>query len=356
LGVPITPLSEVPDGTENSDNQTTDSDNDGQWTQVRRRERRKKPTLAAPTGAENKLSPGHTKIVQEAEQRLTTPQRETIKKRSRAVGIPHSFRFGRPRDNDDVSRGEGPSKGKGKGPDPGNWGNIDLSDEDIDLDTQRAALETWKTVREWAHSQGDVPRIEELPDSDTGAKHGRATSRAPVSTEPPIAPKAVECVGSCQGGTENSSEETEASEVLASKKHKKRTHKRKDRTKKVKEPKGAREQPAGTRNADPIRTLVDKTVAQPGTRRERWATPRAMEPVEQINPKSYIGLALTRLNKGKRTNKDKGSPSNLSGSSSTSLSSMTGSDNLSDSSTSNSDESGDSSDSSSSSSSSCVQR
>jgi len=102
-GVPITPLSEVPDGTENSDNRTTDSDNDGQWTQVRRRERRKKPTLAALTGAENKLSPGHTKIVQEAEQRLTTPQRETIEKRSRAVGIPHSFRFGQPRDNDDVS-------------------------------------------------------------------------------------------------------------------------------------------------------------------------------------------------------------------------------------------------------------
>jgi len=299
----------------------SDSDNDGQWTQVRQREHRKKPTLAAPTGAENKLSPGHTKIVQEAEQRLTTPQRETIEKRSHAVGIPHSFRFGRPCDDDDVSRGEGPSKGKGKGPDPGNWGNIDLSDEDIDLDAQRAALETWKTVREWAHSQGDVPRIEELPDSDTGVKHGRATSRAPVSTEPPIAPKAVERIGSCQGDTENSSEETEASEVLASKKHKKKTHKRKDRTKKVKGPKGAQEQPAGIGNADPVRALVDKTVAQPGTRRERQATPRAMEPVEQINPKSYIGLALTRLNKSKRTDKGKGSPDDSSSSSTSSSSS-----------------------------------
>jgi len=350
-GVPITPLSEVPDGTENSDNRTTDSDNDGQWTQVRRRERRKKPTLAAPTGAENKLSPGHTKIVQEAEQRLTTPQRETIEKCSRAVGIPHSFRFGRPRDDDDVSRGKGPSKGKGKGPDPGNWGNIDLSDEDIDLDAQCVALETWKTVREWAHSQGDVPRIEELPDSDTGAKHGRATSHAPVSTEPPIAPKAVERVGSCQGDVESSSGETEASRILTSKKHKKKTtHRKKDRTRKVKMTEKAHELPA--RSTDPVRVLVDKTVAQPGTRRERRATPRAMEPVEQINPKSYIGLALTRLNKGKRTDKDKGSPSDSSGSSSTSLSSTTGSDN----STSDTDESGDSSDSSSSSSSSRARR
>jgi len=350
-GVPISPLSEVPDGTENSDDRTTDSDDNGQWTQVRRRECRKKPNLAAPTGAESKLSPGQIKIVQEAEQRLTTPQRETIKKRARAVGVPHSFRFGRPRNDDDVSRGEGPSQGKGKGPDPGNWGDIDFSDEDIDLDAQRAALESWKTVQKWARSQSDVPWIEELPDSDTGTKHGCATSRVPVPTGPPIAPKTVERVGSCQGDVESSSGETEVSRILTSKKHKKKTtHRKKDRTWKVKMTEKARELPA--RSTDPVRALVDKTVAQPGTRRERRATPRAMEPVEQINPKSYIGLALTRLNKGKRTDKDKGSPSDSSGSSSTSLSSLTGSDNSSDSLTSNSDESGDSSDSSSSSSSS----
>ena len=37
-GVPITPLSEVPDGTETSSDQMTDIDNNGQWTQVKRRE------------------------------------------------------------------------------------------------------------------------------------------------------------------------------------------------------------------------------------------------------------------------------------------------------------------------------
>ena len=38
-----------------------------------------------------------------------------------------------------MSRGEGPSKGKGKGPDPGNWGDVDFSDEELDLDAQHAA-------------------------------------------------------------------------------------------------------------------------------------------------------------------------------------------------------------------------
>ena len=97
-GVPITPMSEIPDGTETSSGRTTDCEDNGQWTEVRRGKRQNKPkeslTLAAPTRAENKLSPGQAKVVQEAEQRLTTPQRETIEKCARAVGVPHSFKFG----------------------------------------------------------------------------------------------------------------------------------------------------------------------------------------------------------------------------------------------------------------------
>ena len=90
-----------------------------------------------------------------------------------------------------MSQGEGPSKGKGKGPDPGNWGGIDFANEDIDLDAQRMALETWKTVPEWAHSQSNVPRIEELPNNDTGKAYGHVTSHASVPAGPPVVPEAV---------------------------------------------------------------------------------------------------------------------------------------------------------------------
>ena len=72
LGVPITPLREIPDGSETSSGQTTDCEDNGQWTEVRQGKRQNKPkeslTLAAPTRAENKLSPGQAKVVQEAEQ------------------------------------------------------------------------------------------------------------------------------------------------------------------------------------------------------------------------------------------------------------------------------------------------
>ena len=88
--------------------------------------------------------------------------------------------------------------------------------------------------------------------------------------------------------------------------------------------------------ADPIRALVDETVAQLTKRQERRTTPRAMEPVEQDNPKSYIGLALKRLGKGK------GPASSLESSSSTSSASGDSSSDL-DSSTSSGSDSDDSS-------------
>ncbi|KAG2118348.1 hypothetical protein BD769DRAFT_1390686 [Suillus cothurnatus] len=43
-----------------------------------------------------------------------------------------------------MSREEGPSKNKGKAPDPRNWGDAGVEDDEIDLDTQRAALESFR--------------------------------------------------------------------------------------------------------------------------------------------------------------------------------------------------------------------
>jgi len=53
---------------------------------------------------------------------------------------------------------------------------------------------------------------------------------------------------------------------------------------------------------DPVRMMVDKAIAQDKSHRERHKTPRVMEPVEQIDPRSYIGLAFKRLgSKDKQT-------------------------------------------------------
>jgi len=55
--------------------------------------------------------------------------------------------------------------------------------------------------------------------------------------------------------------------------------------------------------------MVDKALAQDKTLHKRYRTPRAMEPVEQVDPKSYIGLAFERLGKDKRKNGSSDDPS-----------------------------------------------
>ena len=50
-------------------------------------------------------------------------------------------------------KGEGPSTlEKGKGVDPHNWGALSDVGEDLDLDEQRATLESWNLACDIAHS------------------------------------------------------------------------------------------------------------------------------------------------------------------------------------------------------------
>ncbi|KAG2098446.1 uncharacterized protein F5147DRAFT_815981 [Suillus discolor] len=48
---------------------------------------------------------------------------------------------------------EGTSRDKGKAPDPRNWGDVELEDGEVDLDAQRAALETFRLAREYEEAE-----------------------------------------------------------------------------------------------------------------------------------------------------------------------------------------------------------
>lgn len=68
---------------------------------------------------------------------------------------------------------------------------------------------------------------------------------------------------------------------------------------------------------DPVRALVDEAVAQPTKRQERRPTPRAIEPVEQIDPTRKLHWVNAKaLSKGKGV--ERGGSSNDSSSSSSS--------------------------------------
>ncbi|KAG1761612.1 hypothetical protein EDD22DRAFT_755012, partial [Suillus occidentalis] len=85
------------------------------------------------------LSQEQDHLVKLAENKLTDSDRKRIAARQRTLNYSREST---------MSKEEGPSKDKGKAPDPANWGTLDLEDGEVDLDAQRAALESFRLARE----------------------------------------------------------------------------------------------------------------------------------------------------------------------------------------------------------------
>jgi hypothetical protein len=120
---------------------TSESDNDGPWTTVeRKRTRRSKvnKNFINPVDNARNLTAEVQSAVQQAEQTLTHAQKERIMRRHENVRNSHHERS--------ESRGEGTSNPKGKQIDPREWGNVNLSDSEADVNAQHAALESYKVA------------------------------------------------------------------------------------------------------------------------------------------------------------------------------------------------------------------
>ena len=104
------------------------------------------------------------------------------------------------------SRGEGPSNRKDKTIDPREWGNVDFSRENLDIDTQIAALKSFKAQlkaqkrsqkrksqqRERSRSLNkNNPRTNNESITDYGSSKGSKRYPRPVETQPvaQIAPR-----------------------------------------------------------------------------------------------------------------------------------------------------------------------
>lgn len=83
------------------------------------------------------LTKEQSSAVKQAEQRLTTEQKQKISRH-----YENAVKIAEPNERP-PSCGEGPSNRKGKGPDPKNWGAADLSDSDLNLEVQKAALDSF---------------------------------------------------------------------------------------------------------------------------------------------------------------------------------------------------------------------
>lgn len=212
---------------------------------VRRRSHERRATV--------KLRPEQERAVNEAERLLTPSEKERTLRRfaSRIVKVRESQRS---------NEGEQSKGNEGKGPDPKNWGALDDSDGELDLDAQHAALASWNAAYRFARG-----------------KRERSRPSNPMTQETPNLPKG------CGNIRLESTEVPDKRQKKSEKKEK--PNKEAERTPKV--------------LLNPVKDMVDRLVRRDDKRRERQRTPKAMETVKHINPKSYLGLALKRLERSK---------------------------------------------------------
>ena len=114
----------------------------------------------------NNLTAEQNTVVIEAEKQLTSSQKEQLSRRYEKVRKETA-----PRDRSE-SRGERPSTSKGKGIDPRNWGDAQFSESDVDIEAQRAALESFTVKRDKAleHISSDEEQPKKLKPLIRGKK------------------------------------------------------------------------------------------------------------------------------------------------------------------------------------------
>ena len=119
------------------------NENDSPWTTVIHRHRRVRSlsSLNVPRtnnreagNIQGELTAEQARVVYAATNNMTIQQKETLKRRHDKVNSPQSPTH---------SNGEGPSRNKGKGIDPREWGNVNISQESLDVEAQVAALESF---------------------------------------------------------------------------------------------------------------------------------------------------------------------------------------------------------------------
>ncbi|KAG2092938.1 uncharacterized protein F5147DRAFT_657550 [Suillus discolor] len=115
----------------------------GNWTTIERKCSAGAKGATQKKGEHQNLTREQENLVRKAENKLTPAERERIRTRWNLPSRPASDGS-----ESEESPGEGPSRSKGKAPDPRNWGHADIEEDDLDLEAQRAALDTYRAARD----------------------------------------------------------------------------------------------------------------------------------------------------------------------------------------------------------------
>jgi hypothetical protein len=173
--------------TSSSENVPSQDMEDATWTTVRRRrarslgsiERTRSNLPSRNTGQARELTRDQAQVVDTATSRLTESQRKVIERRQEKMGAPTTAHF-RP-EGSDYSQEEGPSRPKGKGVDPRNWGEVNVSQESLDLEAQAAAL---KSLEESKRGPTKSKKAEKPHKATRDQEHRPHPPRLPAESRP----------------------------------------------------------------------------------------------------------------------------------------------------------------------------
>ena len=248
-----------------------DVDDNRVWTTVNRKGCKSRSTSCKKRCQPETLDVELGHVVREAEKCLMPDDHNRINKRVVALKRKPACRQS-DGTSEMASKGKGPSTlKKGKGIDPRNWGALSDVGEDLDLDEQRAALESWNLACDIVHLS--AVSSDEESDGTHLLKEGKHS-----------------CKLAKQGAKFMTNEEARTKlKGLLNQPVKNKCQLRDERCKDAAEKK----------NLSPVKVMVDKAITLSDKLRKCHHTPKMMEPVEQVDPESYIGLVFKQLDKRK---------------------------------------------------------
>ena len=147
-GVPLKTAETLKNNNDSSSESENDQDQGGPWIAIQRRHTRSLDSVDMScnnkinvhfTPKKNKLSMEQLTTVKAAKSSMTEDQMEKVSHRQGAINAQVW------RENNPVS---GPSNNKGKTIDPLEWGNAGISEEELDIEAQKAALDAYNTYKE----------------------------------------------------------------------------------------------------------------------------------------------------------------------------------------------------------------
>ena len=166
----------------NDENTPETDENESQWTTVKRRRAQSLSSLDKASYLNKKagearkgLTTEQVKVVGMATTGMTDQQKDTLRRRQQNVLVQ--------RDSSVSSREEGSPRQKGKTIDPREWGNVNISQDSLDIAAQTAALESFAGQ----HAEKGQ-RTKTIPEKAKGrsskrSRHGQA-SQLPAASRP----------------------------------------------------------------------------------------------------------------------------------------------------------------------------